>query len=202
MSFLFKEIHTQKELKDAFLLRQRSYAEDNLFKDLIKGEAQLDIDEFDAFSYHFGCFHKGRLIAYLRLVMSSFTPCEQMVNQIYMDENETIIPQPICAFPFVQYFPDHEWSHSFLTQLCGKNIGEVGKLCIHPDYRKHPTLLDELLQHFIQFARDEIEIETGFGICTLILERYYRKFGFYRPDGSMPFGYKNLPEGVLLRFDP
>ena len=105
------------------------------------------------------------------------------------------------TFPFQQYYPNTTWSLSFLDELKGHKIGEVGRLAIHKNYRKGGVILNELITAFIDYCKNDQKITTGFGSCTLSLERYYRKFGFSIAKGSEPFVYYGLPEAVIVRFD-
>lgn len=66
---------------------------------------------------------------------------------------------------------------------------------------KNQEYSHELITEFIDYCKNDKKITTGFGSCTLSLERYYRKFGFSITQGSEPFVYDGLPEAVIVRFD-
>ena len=158
-----------------------------------------DFNSYDTAALHFGAFHKGRAVAYMRLALDSPSHQTPQVKQLIRSYGISLKTREL-RFPFQHYYPDGKWSEAFLNRLRGKKIGEVGRLAIHPDYRNGGIILDELFSSFITYCKSH-GIETGFGTCTLLLERYYRKFGFRRAEDCEPFVYRDLPEAVIVRFD-
>jgi hypothetical protein len=77
----------------------------------------------------------------------------------------------------------------------------VGKLAIAKDYRQKGIVLGGLISSFVDYCKKEQKFNTGFGSCSIQLERYYRKFGFMRAHGTVPFIHEGLPEAVIVRFD-
>lgn len=195
---VYREPENLKELEDLFSLRYSIYKHDRSMNSMIFGMSH-DFNSYDTTALHFGAFHDGKAVAYMRLTLDRETHQSPDVKTL-MQKKGIPVRQKKHRFPFQHYYPDNRWSESFLTDLESKKIGEVGRLAIHPDYRTGGILLDEMFSAFIDYCKSH-GINTGFGSCTLLLERYYRKFGFQRAENCSPFVYKNLPEAVIVRFD-
>lgn len=200
MDIQYREPGNAKELESLFRLRYAVYSEDLFLHKMVSPFSPHDINHFDLNSLHYGAFDGEKPVAYIRIATSSPTHFSKWIEKIL--DLDSIDPEPdYIGYPFQQYYPDTNWSLTFIESLKGKKIGEVGKLAIHKDYRKGGIVLGSLIPSFIRYCKTEQKMDTGFGICGLKLERYYRKFGFSRAKGSEPFIHKELPEGVIVRFD-
>jgi GNAT superfamily N-acetyltransferase len=197
-TFEYREPINMEELEDLFSLRYSIYKYDRLLNSMLFGMSH-DFNSYDTTALHFGAFHNGKAIAYMRLTLDRETHQTEHVKTL-MHKFGIPVRKKKHRFPFQHYYPDQDWSDSFLTELQGKKIGEVGRLSIHPDYRNGGILLDNMFSAFISYCKSH-EVKIGFGSCTLLLERYYRKFGFQRAENCSPFVYKNLPEAVIVCFD-
>lgn len=197
----YREPSSIEELDALFRLRQEVYSQDVNLSAMISADQSHDINAYDLRSCHFGAFSDGNAIGYVRLAMAQRSSLAPWVEEICAT-NRITLNSIKHSFPFVAYYPDKKWSSEFILGLAGKRIGEVGKLAIHQDYRNGDDHLNELISSFLDYCVQEHRIETGFGSCTLLLERYYRKFGFFVAAGAKPFVFGNLPEAVILRFDP
>lgn len=162
--------------------------------------SDTDINKFDLNSLHFAGFLENIPIAYFRITTATHQIFTPWTIEIAAKE-KVQLAEASEEFPFEQYCNQTEWKKQFLKDLEGKKCGEAGKLAIHPDHRKNGEILDQLIPAFIHYCREIKEFDTAFGSCTLPLERYYKKFGFVRAAGSLPFIYKDLPEAVIMRFD-
>ena len=189
----------REELEGLFKLRYNVYKEDHALKSMLSAQTH-DFNAYDLNALHFGAFADGKPIAYVRLAVEEETHQTPLMKEI-LENGGLSLKEKERAFPFQHYHPDYRWSETFLRQLKGKRIGEVGRLAIDSAYRNGGEVLDDLFSAFISYCRDEQQINTGFGSCTLLLERYYRKFGFRRAENCQPFVHKNLPEAVIVRFD-
>lgn len=200
MDIKYREPSNLNELESLFRLRYIVYSEDRFLNKMVCPSSTHDINYFDLNALHYGAFDGENPIAYIRITTSTKTHFTNWVENI-LELNNITIESNFRSFPFQSYYPDINWSLSFVDGLKGKKIGEVGKLAIHKDYRKRGIVLEGLIHSFIHYCKKEQKINTGFGSCTLQLERYYRKFGFTRAQGSIPFVHKELPEAVIVRFD-
>lgn len=194
----FREAQNKAELEALFALRHQVYLEDENLKSMLSGNS-LDLSIHDLNALHFGAFDKNKPIAYIRLVVEKETHFTPWINEI-IAEHEIQLENKKFTFPFQNYYPDLKWSEDFIQGLENRIIGEVGRLAIHKDCRQAGNLLDALFLNFIDYCKKN-QIQTAFGSCTLLLERYYRKFNFQRAENCQPFIYKNLPEAVIVRFD-
>ncbi|TPX31576.1 acyl-homoserine-lactone synthase [Synchytrium microbalum] len=81
--FTFREITTQEELKEAFALRYRIICERLHWVegDVLRG---LEYDEFDPYSYHFGCYSNHYLVGYLRFTRET-APCGIMTRKYFTE---------------------------------------------------------------------------------------------------------------------
>jgi hypothetical protein len=194
MNLSFREPSTEQELKALLDLRSGVYNRERSLQHMVSGN---DITEFDLHSLHFGAFDGERPVAYMRMVQrdqTRFTPWVQNIAG-HIDE----LPFP-ADFPFELYSPYKTWNKQFLRNLSGKKIGEAGKLAIHEDYRKDGTL-EHFIRAFVDYCNETRRFDSGFGVCTFKLERFYRRLGFRRAEGAVPFIYSDLPEAVVLQFD-
>lgn len=200
MNIEYREPNSVSELAALFKLRYEVYRNDEELYKMI-GSSTHDINSFDSKSWHFGAFHEGKAIGYVRLATLHPTTFAPWVDEI-VKSIDVKIEVNSNDFPFQTFYPDIEWSKSFIEEIRQRNIGEVGKLAILKDQRKGDVIMHGLISSFLQYCTKKHKIETGFGSCSIVLERYYRKFGFYMPDGVRSFTYKDLPEAIILRFDP
>lgn len=200
MKLHYREPNNLSELDAIFRLRHAVYSEDGNLNKLLSTSSTHDINEFDLNALHFAAFDGENPVAYIRITTDSETHFTDWVKTISANNNITLLKNNV-TFPFQQYYPNTTWSLSFLDELKGHKIGEVGRLAIHKNYRKGGVILNELITAFIDYCKNDQKITTGFGSCTLSLERYYRKFGFSIAQGSEPFVYYGLPEAVIVRFD-
>jgi len=195
MNLEFREPANEAELKSLFDLRREVYSKADSLKTMVQGN---DVSEFDLRAFHFGGFDDGKAIAYMRMVQWNETKFAPWVKKI-ADINISDVPKEI-RFPFEFYCPFKKWNYEFLESLTGKKIGEAGKLAIHEDYRKD-TVLDDFVKAFVVYCKETNRFDSGFGVCTFTLERYYKKLGFHRANGAEPFIHNELPEAVMLQFD-
>lgn len=200
MSIQYREPFSVQELESLFRLRYIVYSEDTLLSSMVCPSATHDMNQFDLNAFHYGAFDGEKPVAYIRITSENPTHFTPWVKQI-IALTSSKIESNFGAFPFQSYYPDQSWSNSFIASLKGKKIGEVGKLAIHKDYRKKGALLEGLIPSFIDYCKKEQKFDTGFGSCGIQLERYYRRFGFTRVEGGLPFVHQGLPEAVIVRFD-
>ena len=194
MNLEFRPARTEAELRSLLNLRHDVYANDPSLQTMVRG---CDITSFDMRSLHFGAFDNYRAVAYMRMVQEEETSFAAWVKTIAGDD---IIAVPGSArFPFETYCPDKTWNLQFLESLNGKKIGEAGKLAIHKDYRRD-AILENFIRAFVNYCNETHRFDSGFGICTFTLERFYRRLGFHRANGALPFIHDDLPEAVMLQF--
>lgn len=199
MYIQYREPSTIQELESLFRLRYYVYSQDQNLHKMVSSINQ-DINWYDLNAYHFAAFENGNPIGYIRITSTSETHFTPWVKEI-ITSNNISLEQKSPPFPFQSYCPDSNWCTAFLTSLNGRKIGEVGKLAIHQNYRQGGVILNNLIDSFIHYCKNEQNFETGFGSCTLQLARFYRKFGFTIANDSAPFIYASLPEAVIVRFD-
>lgn len=200
MNLDYREPADSKELESLFHLRHTVYAEDSLLHKMLPAHSMHDITRFDLNALHFAGFDGKKPVAYMRMVTRAETKFSGWVKTILSAHKQEAGPVQ-TPFPFQAYCADKKWSTNFIDQLRGRKIGEVGKLAIDKEYRKGGLALNGLIYAFIYYCREQQKFDTGFGSCILPLERYYRKFGFKRAKGAVPFKYEGLPEAVIVKFD-
>ncbi len=200
MGIQYREPSSLQELESLFRLRHIVYSEDAFLNKMVCPSAIHDINQFDLNAFHYGAFDGKDPIAYIRITSASTTHFTDWVEQI-IELTNSKIESNFGAFPFQSYYPDRGWSNSFIDGLKGRKIGEVGKLAIYKDYRQKGTVLGNLIPSFVDYCKKEQKFNTGFGSCGIQLERYYRRFGFTRVEGGLPFIYQGLPEAVIVRSD-
>ncbi len=197
----FREPKNVNELESLLRLRYKVYSEDASLCKMISSGSVHDINFFDLKALHFGCFIAKKPVAYLRMVTDAETHFAHWIQKILSGEKISLNTTQ-DNFPFQTYCSDKGWSKDFIINHKGKKIGEVGKLAIDRKYRtSRGELLTGLFQAFIHYCKDQQGFDMGFGSCILPLERYYRKFGFKRAEGAIPFKYHGLPEAVMVKFD-
>lgn len=200
MSIQYREPTTIKELESLFRLRYSVYSNDPDLYNMVSSFSNLDINWYDLNAFHFAAFENGNPIGYIRITNVTETHFTPWINEIISSNNIHLESQKFL-FPFQAYCPDASWCDSFIKSLNGRKIGEVGKLAIHSDHRNGGEILSSLINSFIQYCKNERHFQTGFGSCSLLLERYYRKFGFSIVEGAQPFIHDGLPEAIIVRFD-
>jgi predicted GNAT family N-acyltransferase len=182
MNIQFREPTSKEELASLFHLRHNVYSEDEHLHSMVtESSVQLDLNSYDHMALHFAAYIENEAIAYIRITTEGETHFTPWVKEIAN--------------------PDSNWSANFVRELNGRKIGEVGKLAIHKDHRTGGVVLSEFIAAFVDYCKKEHTFRTGFGTCSLPLERFYRKFGFVRAEGCEPFTYQDLPEAVIVRFD-
>lgn len=196
----YREALNKRELEQLFNLRYTVYAEDPHLYKMLSENSPYDINPYDLNALHFGAFDGDSPVAYIRISTLEETHFTPWVVEL-ADKHGMNLNEPETQFPFQLYYPDPGWSTVFIQSLNGKKIGEVGKLAIHKNYRQGGKVLDELITAFVQYCKNEQGFNTGFGSCSLLLERYYRKFGFEVADGAQAFVYNEFPEAIIVRFD-
>lgn len=200
MNIDFREPDNIQELDSIFRLRHLVYSTDPLLCQMVPENGTYDINQFDLNALHFAAFENNAPIACIRITTPDETHFTELVKEIIASQNLTLYSKNL-DFPFQSYYPDANWSKQFIRGMQGRKTGEVGKLAIHPNYRKSGIVLQGLISSFIDYCKNEQNFESGFGSCSLLLERYYRKFGFKLAEGSRPFIHGALPEAVIVRFD-
>lgn len=200
MKIQYREPTSKEELSALFRLRLETYADDPHLHSMVQKTSQFDINEYDLFALHYAAFENNTPIACIRLSTTSETHFSEWVDDL-IQEHDIVLDDKKTSYPFQNYYPDQSWSADFLSKLCDRKIGEVGKLAIHKNHISGGIVLNGLINSFVKYCKVDQNLETGFGSCTHKLERYYRKFGFTVADGSIPFTHGDLPEAVIVRFD-
>lgn len=191
----FREPVNAHELEELFEFRHHIYAEAESFKSMVQ---KNDHSAFDARAFHFAGYIENKPVAYMRMVTRHETKFADWVKNL-ASQNLQPIPEKM-EFPFENYSQDKTWNKLFLKSLEGKKVGEAGKLAIVKTYRSD-KFLEQFIQEFLHYCIEKNQFEVGFGICTLTLERFYKRMGFSRAQGALPFIYGDLPEGVMVRFE-
>ncbi len=200
MTIEYREPKDENELDAILRLRYTVYSEDKELNTMVSASATHDVNEFDTNALHFAGFAGKNPVAYIRITTGHETLFSPWVQNIVSVNNIVVAKHP-ASFPFQQYYPNPDWALGFIKSLKGRKIGEVGKLAIHKNYRKGGGVLNDLVSSFVNYCKNDQKFNTGFGICTHELERYYRKFGFSIVEGSSAFISNGLPEAVIVRFD-
>lgn len=199
MNIQFREPVNKQELEALFHLRHKVYSEDSLLHSMIpKDCSNIDLNFYDLNSLHFAAFVDDKPVACIRITTGNKTHFTSLVEELANEAKISTTGHKV-VYPFQNFYPDQNWSLEFIQSLNGRKIGEVGRLAIHKDFRTGGLLFSNFIRSFIKYCKEEQAFSTGFGSCSLPLERFYRKFGFER--ASQPFVYKNLPEAVIVRFD-
>lgn len=200
MNIQFREPKSKEELASLFHLRFNVYSEDEHLHSMVSDSGvQLDLNSYDHTALHFAAYIENEAIAYIRITTKGETHFTPWVKEIANEARITTSTEK-DSYPFQHYYPDSNWSTNFVNELNGRKIGEVGKLAIHKDFRGG-LIFTDFIEAFVNYCKIEHSFSTGFGSCSLYLEQVYKKFGFERVKGSMPFVYKGLPEAVIVRFD-
>jgi hypothetical protein len=92
-----------------------------------------------------------------------------------------------------------EQSHFWVVSKIKKLEKQV-KLAIAKNFRSD-LFLAEFVQSFLDYCIEKNGFHSGFGVCTLELERFYKRLGFYRPEGAEPFTHAGLPLAVIVQFN-
>lgn len=199
MNLQFREAGNVAELEALLRMRYEIYASDGELAQMVRDCDGYDVSYFDERALHFGAFSGNEPVAYLRMATNELTAFSDWVTEIAKAQSITLHRNG-AQFPFENYSPDKTWNKNFISALGNKKIGEVGKLAIRKEYRKDGIVLERLIGAFLQYCRHNC-FDAGFGSCTLPLERYYRKFGFARAGGAVPFTYPGLPPAVMVIFE-
>ncbi|MES2799824.1 MAG: hypothetical protein V4638_07395 [Bacteroidota bacterium] len=200
MNIEYREPKSLDELASLFQLRHKVYSHDPELCKMVDPTSTFDINWYDFNAIHFGAFCEGVPIAYIRMTTPHENHFTDWVKEIQETQNILIVKKE-HVFPFQNYYPDTRWTETFVKTLEGKKIGEVGKLAIDPSFRKGGGILKDLYSSFLHHCITENGFDAGFGSCSLELERYYKKFGFVRAEGSFPFVFDDLPLAVIVCFD-
>ncbi len=195
MDLDFREPVSEQELADLFEFRQTIYAQTESLKTMVQ---KSDISFFDQRAFHFAAYHENKPVAYMRMVSRNETKFADWIKNC-SPENDKSNSEKI-EFPFENYSPNETWNKAFLSRFENQKIGEAGKLAIDTNFRSD-YFLSKFVQTFLDYCVHQNSFVSGFGICTLELERIYKRLGFFRPEGAEPFTHSSLPLGVVVQFD-
>ena len=166
MRIEFREPRDIHEMEAIFKLRQEVYSADAVLWKMVDDKAELDINQYDFNANHFGAFNKGELIAAIRFSTAKATHQTESVKKI-IKNHQIALQAKSKRFPFENYYPDQAACNNFIQNLAGKNIGEVGKLAIKPEYRKGFELLNQFIEAFIEYARNDLKVDTGLAFALM-----------------------------------
>jgi predicted GNAT family N-acyltransferase len=186
----FREISESVELEQAFRFRYLEYSQCRLSIFLKKNVDQLDLDDFDLHSKHFGVFTEdGLMVGYLRVVLEKdqfYNPAVFEVGKhygLYTDAWHSfgsLQQREIADFPFLSYPFVPEGIHSFYQSLKARNVGlaEASRLIIARNFRglRSCALLIEcamMLFMIICYNRRHAVIS----VCEDHV-KFYEKYGF------------------------
>lgn len=195
MDLEFREPVSEQELDELFKFRQTIYAQTESLKTMVQ---KSDITFFDQRAFHFAAYHENKPVAYMRMVSRNETKFADWVKNC-SPKNDNSKAEKI-EFPFENYSPNKNWNKAFLSRFENQKIGEAGKLAIVENIRSD-QFLSKFVQAFLDYCINQNGFQSGFGICTLELERFYKRLGFFRPNGAEPFTYSSLPLAVMVQFD-
>lgn len=195
MNVAFREPDNEQELADLFTFRQSVYAQTDSLKSMVQ---KSDITFFDKHALHFAAYHENQAVGYMRMVQKKETKFSNWIKNS-SPEKDNLNSEKI-EFPFENYSPDKVWNKEFLSRFENQKIGEAGKLAIAKDVRSD-QFLSKFIHAFLDHCIHQNGFQSGFGICTLELERFYKRLGFFRPDGAEPFTHSTLPLAVMVQFD-
>jgi hypothetical protein len=198
MNLEFREPKNINELEGLLRLRYSVYTEDPLLYKMISASLPHDLTPHDLTALHFGAFDSGKPIGYIRIVTSSETHLSEWVKMIGEKKQIDFNSSTSTIYPFQNYYPDKSWASNFLEKIEKTKKGEVGKLALHFKYRNGGLIFIQFVHALVNYCKQN-NFQTCFGLCSLPLERYYKKFGFSRVQGSYPFTYDDLPEAVFVQ---
>jgi predicted GNAT family N-acyltransferase len=195
MNVAFREPRSERELADLFKFRQSVYAQTDSLKSMVQ---KSDVTFFDQHALHFAAYHENQVVAYMRMVQKTDTKFADWVKNSSTEKDH--LNSDNIEFPFENYSPNKAWNKDFLSRFENQKIGEAGKLAIAKNYRSD-IFLAQFVQSFLDYCIEKNGFHSGFGVCTLELERFYKRLGFYRPEGAEPFAHADLPLAVIVQFD-
>ncbi|MBK6526705.1 MAG: hypothetical protein IPG07_14855 [Crocinitomicaceae bacterium] len=191
----FREPVSEQELIDLFKFRQSVYEQTESLKTMVQ---KNDVSFFDQRAFHFAAYHENQIVAYMRMVQHEETKFASWIKEVPTGINK--LQSETIKFPFEHYVPNKTWNRHFLGSFENKKIGEAGKLAIAKNFRSD-LFLAQFVQSFLDYCIEKNGFHSGFGVCTLELERFYKRLGFYRPEGAEPFTHAGLPVAVIVQFN-
>ncbi len=184
--YIFREAHTEEELKSLLSLRYQVYKESRL-KDFIENNShELDLDCYDLRSLHFGLFHINNgiqsALGYMRTVTNQFSPQKDMLLKIAVEQNENIeklFAIPKYPMPLLEYFPDAPIIHSHYKRLKyqGKKIVEPGRFALLSKFRSR-HLAQHMVISTIAIIIYNYTFNHAYMTCHVPQQRFYNLFGF------------------------
>jgi predicted GNAT family N-acyltransferase len=195
MNLEFREPLNEQELSELFSFRQSIYAQTESLKTMVQ---KSDITFFDQHALHFAAYDENQAVAYMRMVQKQETKFADWIKNISAENHHSNSEK--IEFPFENYSPDKVWNKEFLSRFENQKFGEAGKLAIAKNFRSD-QFLSKFVQSFLDHCIQKNGFQSGFGVCTLELERFYKRLGFFRPEGAEPFTHNDLPLAVMVQFD-
>ncbi|MBL8380234.1 MAG: GNAT family N-acetyltransferase [Burkholderiales bacterium] len=138
-TYTFRLITSEAELLQAFRFRYEVYQQSPALRALLKqNPAGMDVDGYDAYSWHCGIFKKtpagDDMVGYLRVVVQrAFDWIEALVSRTAQENGLTVPPRAAVYY--------HEKSFPNLEALVGEPLtedgrfAEPGRFIILPQYR-------------------------------------------------------------------
>jgi len=191
--FVFREAVNKEELLELLKLRYRVFRNSHLARFVPENQHQLDLDQWDPPSRHFGLFiitnGQSKPAGYLRVVENNEKPISPVIYSIaeeYSEFSYKVHQTPVIPFPLMKYFPDSDKIQNIYDIIKAKKerLVETGRFALESGSR-----FRQLGKHMIEsaiavyfFAK---QFENAMWCCKTSQNGFYRRYGFYQlKDGT------------------
>ncbi len=186
--YKFREIKSEKELKQFMQLRYETYLE-SVNRDFIKEDKnRLDIDVYDLHSKHFGLFYNEEPIGSVRLVMHKSKVYDKRAYNIGLKNgkfkeqyhnHKNILKSDYPEFPFISNTEIPSSVAKFYSKFSKnkKNLLEASRLTLVEKF-KGLSQVKFLIESTIVYFMVQNENNHAVLNCNSSHERFYNRYGF------------------------
>jgi len=191
--FLFRAPDSREELRQLLQLRYAIYRESSLRNVTSKNDSEIDVDQYDLRSSHFGLYQLddfgSKPVGYIRIVQDAddmvqntadvlaiANDCPETLERVFAPRRE--------PFPLMTYFPDAGMVKVFyaVRHARGERYIEPGRLSLDPSVRSIGIVT---FMTMCTFALGVVQgVDGAILSCDSKHVPFYRRFGFERLDNT------------------
>lgn len=190
--FVFREATTPAELEELFRLRYRILRGSNIATLCQESEQEIDFDEFEASSHHFGVYlvdgDSEILVGCERGVFNHETPVAEAARQVAVGLGlgfELIEGIRYTPLQGLQYFPEANTIERFCSEVWdrGGEVVESTRFGIAEEYRS-PELSRFIVEATIATYLLAKGIDLGITVVSIHHKPFYYRYGFRQIPGT------------------
>jgi Acetyltransferase (GNAT) domain len=205
--YTYREAQNITELEALLKLRYKVYRKSKYINFCPKNKHQINLDQYDLYSRHFGLFENKsgieKPVGYMRVVQEERSPTANQVLEIAKKASPKLADSlqiPVTKpFPLMTYFRGSEKVNSVLARLASNGL----KMCEASRFVFAKEIRSLQLAKFVTESSVAIYRALGFYCsiitCSIPHSRFYNQYGFSQLKGTgLHIGHSQPPLLLLL----